>query len=85
MSMNLIKRKIFETPNRNLAERKKNLRSVVEPYGHCLLMLKCTRTETTNKQISKKTGGTESNKLEYEPITRNDFREINNQFHQMEE
>ena len=51
MSMNLITRKIFETPNRNLAERTKNLRSVVEAYGHCLLLLKCTRTETTNKQM----------------------------------
>ena len=51
MSMNLIARKIFETPNRNLAERTKNLRSVVESYCHCLLLLKCTRTETTNKQM----------------------------------
>ena len=51
MSMNLITRKIFETPNRNLAERTKNMRSVVEPDGHYLLLLKCTRTETTNKQM----------------------------------
>ena len=53
MSMNLITRKNFETPNRNLAERKNNLRSVVEPYGYCLLLLKCTRIETTNKQMKK--------------------------------
>ena len=51
MRMNLITRKIFETRNRKLAERTKNLRSIVEPYGLCLLLLKCTRTETTNKQM----------------------------------
>ena len=56
MSMNLITRKIFETPNRNLAERTKNLRSVVEAYGHRLLLLKCTRTEKTKNEMSKKNG-----------------------------
>ena len=49
--MNLIKKEIFEKPKRNLTERNYNQRSVVEPHGHRLLLLKNSRTETTNKQM----------------------------------
>ena len=45
--MNLIMKDIFEMPNRILAERNYIQRSVVEPYGHRLLLLKYCRTETT--------------------------------------
>ena len=47
--MILIMKEIFETPNRILAERNYIQRSVVEPYGHRLLLLKWTRTEKAKK------------------------------------
>ena len=54
--MNLTMKKKFETPNRILAEKNYIQRSVVEPYGHRLLLLKCTRTEKTKNEMSKKNG-----------------------------
>ena len=39
LSMNLTMRKIFETPKRSLAQRKKNQRSVAKPYADHLLLL----------------------------------------------
>ena len=84
--MNLIMKDIFEMPNRILAERNYIQRSAVEPYGHRLLLLKyCRRNNKLTNEITKKREAPASSKLEYEPITRNDFRDINNQLDQMEE
>ena len=76
-------RKIFETPNRNLAQ-KKNQRSVAEKHAHHLLLLKCSTTEMTN-EISKDQEAAESSRLEYEANIRNNFRDINNNLDQIEE